>query len=335
MSTSSTMPVSMHFALTLVSHSAAIGGATSLRPVFSPDLAESWIVSASGDTGVFADQGAPGRVSGRPDAGGPARNPPSPGPNALSGSPMPAPGPPGPSPAPGLHGIGPPIFGSPTPERPAPGPVPGPPAPGPPAPGASVPGSPTVGTSTPGAPLVAPLAPGAPVLDAPTSGFRIPRPLIGGGPVTRASARGSLIAGDPVTRAPGPPCPGPPFPCPRPPAPGNSSRGFPVPGPRALMAGDPVTRASAPRSCGPSCGPVKCVSVPGATSPPVSGVRGGPDLERVGYFDVVAFLLNDHGKPLDPLNKLPETFLEDRVPTIFISISKWSYIVYPQLIKQT
>uniref|UniRef100_A0A1B0FNT8 Sulfatase N-terminal domain-containing protein n=1 Tax=Glossina morsitans morsitans TaxID=37546 RepID=A0A1B0FNT8_GLOMM len=58
------------------------------------------------------------------------------------------------------------------------------------------------------------------------------------------------------------------------------------------------------------------------------------DMERVGYFDnAIVFFLSDHGKLFHPLDKLPEAFLEDRLPTFFISIPKWFHYTHPELIK--
>uniref|UniRef100_A0A1A9V8U7 Uncharacterized protein n=1 Tax=Glossina austeni TaxID=7395 RepID=A0A1A9V8U7_GLOAU len=57
-------------------------------------------------------------------------------------------------------------------------------------------------------------------------------------------------------------------------------------------------------------------------------------MERVGYFDnAIVFFLSDHGKLFHPLDKLPEAFLEDRLPTFFISIPEWFHYTHPELIK--
>uniref|UniRef100_A0A1A9X098 Sulfatase N-terminal domain-containing protein n=1 Tax=Glossina brevipalpis TaxID=37001 RepID=A0A1A9X098_9MUSC len=57
-------------------------------------------------------------------------------------------------------------------------------------------------------------------------------------------------------------------------------------------------------------------------------------MEDIGYFEnAIVFFLSDHGKVFYPLEKLPEAFLEERLPTFFISIPKWFHNTYPELIK--
>uniref|UniRef100_A0A1A9V8U4 DUF229 domain-containing protein n=1 Tax=Glossina austeni TaxID=7395 RepID=A0A1A9V8U4_GLOAU len=58
------------------------------------------------------------------------------------------------------------------------------------------------------------------------------------------------------------------------------------------------------------------------------------EMEALGIFDsTIVFFLSDHGMRFGQLVRLPGGFLEERLPTFFISIPKWFHNTYPELIK--
>lgn len=58
------------------------------------------------------------------------------------------------------------------------------------------------------------------------------------------------------------------------------------------------------------------------------------EMETLGIFDnTIVFFLSDHGMRFGQLLRLPGGFLEERLPTFFISIPKWFRNTYPALIK--
>uniref|UniRef100_A0A1A9X099 Sulfatase N-terminal domain-containing protein n=1 Tax=Glossina brevipalpis TaxID=37001 RepID=A0A1A9X099_9MUSC len=58
------------------------------------------------------------------------------------------------------------------------------------------------------------------------------------------------------------------------------------------------------------------------------------EMETLGIFDnTIVFFLSDHGARWGELLKLSEGFLEERLPTFFISIPKWFHNTYPELIR--